>query len=317
MDDRFGRKAIFNTNQKKIRCQVVKTLSAEGKYKIKPLCRLLGISSQGYYKHTDKEEERDVLISSIILYCKFIRNPENLPQSGCRELMSLCREHFGKKFSIGRDLFYHVLRANNMMLRKRRYRPRTTDSRHHYHIYPDLLNTVPKLSVTSSGQLMVADITYVYCKEGFAYLSLITDAYNRCILGYSMSRTLDTDGPLTALTAAMSFYQKHSINTKGLIHHSDRGCQYASERYVTFLKENGISISMTQDGDPLHNALAERMNNTLKNEWIFNNGVLSFEQAQTAVARAIEMYNSARPHQALQMRTPLHLVKTCHKNPLT
>jgi transposase InsO family protein len=128
---------------------------------------------------------------------------------------------------------------------------------------------------------------------------------------------LDTEGPLTALTAAMSFYQEHSINTKGLIHHSDRGCQYASQRYVTFLKENDISISMTQDGDPLHNALAERMNNTLKNEWIFNNGILSFEQAQTAVARAIEMYNSARPHQALQMRTPLHLVKTCHKNPLT
>ena len=164
---------------------------------------------------------------------------------------------------------------------------------------------------------MVADITYVCCREGFAYLSLVTDAYNRCIVGYGLSHTLDTEGPLTALKNAMAFYQKYGICTEGLVHHSDRGCQYASEKYVAYLKEKGIRISMTQDGDPLHNALAERMNNTLKNEWLFNNGMLSFEEAQRAIDRAIEMYNSARPHQALQMRTPLQLVDGRQTNPLT
>ena len=145
-------------------------------YKVAPLCELLGISRWGYYKHVDHEDEESVLITSLVLYCNYIRAPDNLPKAGCRELLELCRQYFGVKFTLGRDRFYDVLRANGLMLRKKRYRPRTTDSIHNNRIWPDLLNTTPKLVARRAGVLVVADITYVYCSEGFGYLSLLTDA---------------------------------------------------------------------------------------------------------------------------------------------
>ena len=103
-------------------------------YKIAPLCRLLGISRWGYYKHDEKEDEEAVLITSVVLYCHYIRAPDNLPKSGCRELLDLCRQYFGMKFTLGRDRFYDVLRANGLMLRRKRYRPKTTDSNHNNRI---------------------------------------------------------------------------------------------------------------------------------------------------------------------------------------
>ena len=110
-----------------------------------PLCELLGITRQGFYKHVDKVSEECILITSIVLYSQHIRAPDNLPKAGCRELLELNRQYFGKKFTLGRDRFYDVLRANGLMLRNKRYRPRTTDSNHNNRIYPDLLNTTPKL----------------------------------------------------------------------------------------------------------------------------------------------------------------------------
>lgn len=111
---------------------------------------------------------------------------------------------------------------------------------------------------------MVCDITYVYTLEGFAYLSLVTDAYSRYIVGYCLSRTLETEGPLNAINQAIDTYHRYGINISNMIHHSDRGIQYASKEYTKTLLSNNIRISMTQTGDPLHNAIAERMNNTLK-----------------------------------------------------
>ena len=114
-------------------------------YKVDPLCRLLGITRQGYYKHEEKTNEEDILISSVVWYCQYIRAPDNLPKAGCRELHELCKQYFGVKFTLGRDRFYDVLRANDMMLKKKKYRPRTTDSNHNNKIYPDLLNTSPTM----------------------------------------------------------------------------------------------------------------------------------------------------------------------------
>ena len=259
----------------------------------------------------------DILSSSVVLYCKAVREHDNLPKAGCRELYELCRKHFREKFTIGRDQFYNLLRSNDLMLRRRRYRPRTTNSNHIYKLYEDLLNTTPKLRPSRNGELVVSDITYVYVKEGFAYLSLITDAFSRYIVGYSQSRTLERNGPLKAQEDALKLYTSYGINTKGLIHHSDRGVQYASYEYTDMLKANGIHISMTQTGDPLHNALAERMKNTLKNSWLFNDGTLTFEQAEAAIAQAVRMYNSARPHSSLGMRTPMELLTGINNNPLT
>ena len=175
-------------------------------YKIAPLCRLLGISRWGYYKHDEKENEEAVLVTSVVLYCNYIRAPDNLPKAGCRELLELCKQYFGVKFTLGRDRFYDVLRANGLMLRRKRYRPRTTDSNHQNRIWPDLLNTTPKLAASRAGMLVVADITYVYCSDGFGYLSLLTDAYSRYIVGWCFHESLETE--YTTQTVAYSTPRK-------------------------------------------------------------------------------------------------------------
>lgn len=219
-------------------------------------------------------------------------------------------------FTIGRDRFYDVMRANGLMLKKHRCYTRTTNSNHPYHIYEDLLNTTPKLEVTAPGQLVVADITYLRCRDGFKYLSMLTDGYIRGIVGYALHPTLETEGPIKALRSAMEFYKANGISTEHLIHHSDRGIQYASKAYTDILKENGIRISMTQTGDPLHNALAERMNNTIKNGWLFHCDSMSMEEAGMVVDNAVKMYNTARPHQSLNMKTPMQMLDGSHPNPL-
>lgn len=260
--------------------------------------------------------EFGILVTSIVMYCRWLRSSDRLPKAGCRELLVLCREYFGDKFKIGRDRFYDVLRSNGMMLRQKQYRPRTTDSRHHFHIYEDLLNTTPKFVAKACGQMAVADITYVRYRDGFLYLSLLTDCYSRYIIGWCLSLTLEKEGPLEALEMGLAFYRSHRISIKGLIHHSDRGIQYASFKYTGMLKANKVSISMTQCGDPLHNAMAERVNNTVKNEWPYAYESFGYEDSVKAVGNAINMYNTARPHSALDMRTPLQVVTGIKSNPL-
>lgn len=282
-----------------------------------PLCELLGITRQGYYKHEEKTNEEDILISSVVWYCQYIRSPDNLPKAGCRELLVLCKQYFGVKFTLGRDRFYDVLRANGMMLRKKRYHPRTTDSRHNNKIFPDLLNTSPKFVAKAPGDLIVSDITYVHCQEGFGFLSLITDAYSRYIVGYCFYESLETGGPLAALDMAIGCYELFGVAIgRNTIHHSDRGVQYTSTAYVKRLQGLDIRISMTQTGDPLHNALAERMNNTVKNEWLFNTGKLLFIDAGVSIDNAIMMYNKARPHQGIDMKTPYEMMTGKSDNPL-
>jgi transposase InsO family protein len=151
----------------------------------------------------------------------------------------------------------------------------------------------------------VTDITYVATSSGWAYLSLVTDAAARLIVGWDLHPTLAKAGPLKSIGSAMDFYRQHGVNLSSLIHHSDRGVQYCCNEYVDLLKRNGIRISMTQTGDPLHNALAERMNNTVKNGWLFDTEDKGFEEVKSLVAKAVDVYNNMRPHQALGMHTPM------------
>ena len=279
----------------------------EGSSTVSFLCDFLGISRQGYYRHQDIQSELDVLRTSIILYCRWVRENQ-LPRAGMRELYALCVQRFGRKMTIGRDQCFDVFRSNGLVMRSRR-RLRTTDSRHAFHIYSDLLNTNPRLVPQRCGELMVSDITYVATNTGWSYLSLVTDAASRLIIGYAMHPSLDTDGPLKALEMALAFYCSHGIPTEKLIHHSDRGIQYCSSRYVGRLKEQGIRISMTQTGDPLHNALAERMNNTIKNGWLFDCDELPPEEVKQKIAHAVDMYNSIRPHRSLGMMAPMEALR--------
>ena len=260
-----------------LRCQVISTLSQKEvcenrRPSVSFLCDCLGISRQGYYKHTSEVCELDILRTSVVLYCRHILS-DLMPRAGMK------------------------------VLRKRK-RPRTTDSRHGLRVYPDMLNTMPKFRAVSLGSMAVADITYVATSEGWAYLSLLTDAATRMIIGYSLRRTLETEGPLTALRMGLDFYAEHGVDLSRLIHHSDRGSQYCSKEYVDTLRGVKASISMTQTGDPLHNALAERMNNTVKNGWLFDCDDKDFGQVENMVRKAVTVYNNIRPHQALGMDTP-------------
>ena len=255
----------------------------------------------------DRHSELNVLETSIVLYCKELKDA--MPNAGMRELYACCVRHFKEKMVIGRDSCYEVLRSNGLVLRKKHKRPKTTNSNHNYYIYPDLLNTSPKFQPDISGRMMVADITYVATRDGWAYLSLITDAYSRAIVGYSLHPTLEADGPIAALKSAFLFYKEHNIDISRLIHHSDRGVQYCSNDYIKELKIMHTSISMTQCGDPLHNALAERMNNTIKNGWLSDCGGETFEQVEKCIEKAVSAYNNVPPHQALKMRTPMEILE--------
>ena len=261
----------------------------------------------------DRSLELDVLRSSIVFYAQELRS--SLPKAGIRILYELCRRKYADKFTIGRDQCYELFRSNGLCLRRRK-RPRTTNSNHHYHIYEDLLNTTPKLHPARFGELCVTDITYVATSSGWAYLSLVTDAASRLIVGWCLHPTLERQGPMKALSMAIDFYRKYNVELSQLIHHSDRGVQYCCNEYVDKLKSLGIQISMTQSGDPLHNALAERMNNTLKNSWHISSSKQSFDQALLSVDRAVRMYNEARPHQALRAKTPMQVIAPESENPL-
>ena len=199
---------------------------------------------------------------------------------------------------IGRDMFFGLLEANGLLIRKRkRNKPRTTFSGHRYKKHPDLIKD---LTLSRADELWVSDITYIHLpKKSFAYLSLVTDAYSRKIVGFCLHATLNAQGPLKALEMAASV----RTTDRPLIHHSDRGIQYCCTAYVDKLTHNGIAISMTQSGDPRDNAIAERVNGILKQE-LLKHVYPGIRQARQEVTAAIDIYNRLRPHSSIDMMTP-------------
>lgn len=204
---------------------------------------------------------------------------------------------------IGRDRFCRILYEYGLKVRMRIRKPRTTDSSHGLPTYPNLIKDfIP----TAANQQWVSDITYIVVMDDeshyhFVYLSLILDAYSEEIVGCSVGPTLDTDYPMAAMRMAMKRIDGQSVS---LIHHSDRGCQYASRVYTDTLRSHGIRISMTESGDPKDNAQAERINNTMKNELLKDKVFTSMEEVIAAVAVAVDFYNNRRPHMSIGMMKP-------------
>jgi putative transposase len=268
------------------------------------LCGLFGKTRQGWYdalKRADEEQVWDVLLYNEILGIR-----KNQPNAGLRKLKKMLLpfcEAWGIK--LGRDKLADFMRENCLFIRKKAYKVQTTHSFHRFHKYP---NKTKGLILTRRNQLWVTDITYVRLqdKKGeFAYLTLITDAYSRKIVGWCLFKSLSTQGCLNALKQALTTLTK--AETSDLIHHSDRGIQYCSDAYTSILthfKYGSIQISMTENGDPYENALAERMNRTIKEEMLNNRIFATFEQAKEAIDRAIKEYNEVRPHQSLNFLTP-------------
>ena len=196
-------------------------------------------------------------------------------------------------------MLFYLLRIHGFLLRRRKRMIKTTDSNHWLKKYPNLIK---ELNITCSEQLWVSDITYIRTLQGFSYLSLITDAYSRKIVGYAMSQTLSAAGPLKALEMALS--QRRRAVPFILIHHSDRGIQYCSADYVTILRHEKIAISMTQSGSPYDNALAERVNGIIKNDFFPKMIYKNHEEAEKALSSKIRVYNDIRPHDSLDYLTP-------------
>lgn len=263
---------------------------------LRGLCRLLGYTPQAYYRYekwiSRRELQEELLIQQVLEHRKL------QPRIGARKLLVMLEPFMqAHGISTGRDKFFELLRSRALLVRKKRYRVRTTFPMHRFKTYADLAKG---LLVERPGMLWVSDITYVRLSQGFAYLSLVTDAYSRKIIGFCVSHDLSSDSPLKALQMAI----KGNLPLNGpLIDHSDRGCQYCSGAYTGLLKKNGIAISMTQDGNPRDNAIAERVNGILKEELLGKN-YRHLDTLRPAVRSAVDVYNTLRPHASINMMTP-------------
>lgn len=264
---------------------------------IQTLCSLLGYSRQAFYKYV-KQSEKEALQHDLILQ-EVLKIRKTLKRLGTRKLLfkmeGFMREHH---IEIGRDAMFDLLATHKLLIRKRKRRvPVTTFSDHWMRKYPNLIvDFIP----TAPNQLWVSDITYITLKDDFAFLSLITDAYSRKIVGFYLSETLSADGCIKALQMAL----KNNPQLGRLIHHSDRGSQYCCADYVSILDKRFVKISMTQSGDPLENAIAERVNGILKVE-LLEKIYINYQEAKQAIAAAISIYNYQRPHSSIDMLTPI------------
>jgi transposase InsO family protein len=220
------------------------------------------------------------------------------PRLGGKKLYYLLKESIHKINSgCGRDKFFDILRENELLVEKKRSYTRTTNSYHRFYTHKNLIKT---LKVEHPNQVWASDITYLRVGSGFAYLSLITDIYSRKILGWHLSESLSIEGCIKSLKRAIS-----SCNTtKGIIHHSDRGIQYCSNPYTSILKKHNILISMTEKNHCYENSLAKRVNGILKEEYMLDSCFSNLEQAKQACTQAVKMYNTRRPHWALNFKTP-------------
>lgn len=262
------------------------------------LCSLFGYSRQSQYKFIRREKIVYLQAAIVLKLVEEIR--ANLPRVGTKKIYHMIKpallEH---QIKMGRDKLFDLLADHGLLIRKKKRKPVTTDSSHSLFRYSNL---VKGIVVTRINQIWVSDITYLRIADRFAYLSLITDAFSRKIVGYYLHNTLGTIGPLNALQMAIN---NADLSTKQyLIHHSDRGLQYCSSDYITLLRNNFIAVSMTQNGDPYENAMAERINGILKIEFGLYVTFRNFTAAQTAVDTAVNNYNTLRPHMSLQLKTP-------------
>ena len=260
------------------------------------VCDLFGKSRQSYYQRMNyiyKEEVRSEILLQMVA-----KERKLMPRLGGRKLLFRIQSGLPEELQLGRDSFFDLLRDNGLLVRKRRNYVRTTYSNHWLRKYPNLIKDfIPQ----RAHQLWVSDITYIETMKGLGYLSLVTDAYSRKIIGWELGSTLEAKHTVKALEMALRQLPK---GTQNIFHHSDRGAQYCCHDYVKLLTKNNFKISMTENGDPLENAIAERVNGILKDEWLKQMKLESLAVAQKELKSIISIYNNHRPHSSLDMNTP-------------
>ncbi|MBB4603624.1 transposase InsO family protein [Hymenobacter latericoloratus] len=219
---------------------------------------------------------------------------------GGRKLYHLLEQDLRQQgIKLGRDALFSLLAAHNLLIRKRRRKALTTFSRHRFRKYPNLIRDLTPLR---PNQVWVADITYWFTQTGCLYISLLTDAYSRRIMGFAVADTLATVHARRALEMALRQISKRAGSQ--LIHHSDRGIQYCSQEYLDTLAPFRIQVSMTENSDPLENAIAERVNGIIKEEYLSQQPVYSLREAEQHLEQAVFLYNYKRPHLSCDMQSP-------------
>lgn len=235
------------------------------------------------------------IASEVVSMIMAIR--QSMPRIGTRKLYYLLLDKL-QHLKIGRDKFFDILRANHLLIQPKRSYHVTTNSHHRFRKHQNLiLDTV----ISRPEQLWVSDITYIGKREKPCYLSLVTDAYSKKIMGYYVANNLRTESSLNALRMAIKSRKDKGL---ALIHHSDRGLQYCADDYQKTLKKHGIKCSMTNNGDPYENAVAERINGILKQEFMIDTYHQDATIMKIIVKEAIEIYNNQRPHYSNYMLTP-------------
>ena len=272
------------------------------------MCQQFGYSKQAYYKHVNHIEKNAVVEDVVVGLIK--KKREIWKRGSGRNLhQSLKKEFKEHQIKLGRDKFFDVLRQNGLLVKPKRIRAKTTCSYHHFNKYKNLIEAA---STERCNEIWVSDITYIWLKEQdkFCYLNLITDLHSRKIVGHCVYEDLSVKGSIIALQEAL---KQRKDKTLSLIHHSDRGVQYCCHAYVKLLQINKVQISMTQSGDPLENAVAERINRTIKEEFT-NDREMHFSSirlAKTSIKNFVNFYNEKRPHRSVNWHTPneAHIIK--------
>jgi transposase InsO family protein len=268
----------------------------ERPFSIFTICNGYVLTRDAFYKYKKRYIKR-IKIENQVLGIVHKRR-RTLPREGARKLIKSLKMDFQKQnIKIGRDQLLRILRDNNLLIRRKKYSSRTTNSHHRFYKYK---NSIKDITITRSNQVWAADITYIRTIKGFCYLALLTDMYSRKIVGYDLSDSLELTGCVRALKKALY----HNKGLKNLTHHSDRGIQYCSNVYTNELKRKKIAISMTEENHCYENALAERVNGILKDEFYLDLTFASVEEAKKATKNAIKLYNSKRLHLSLDYKIP-------------
>ena len=274
---------------------------SEGLGTVENICQCFGQTRDAYYKFKRRQTKQTEVFEKVIEMVKERR--VDLPREGGRKIHKALKESFKQDgLKIGRDKLFTILFVYGILVRRKRSGARTTDSYHHFHKYKNLIKN---LKITKPNQVWVCDITYIRLVKGFCYLALVTDAYSRKIVGYDVSDTLELAGCLGAFKLA----QKTARPAVGLIHHSDRGSQYCSREYVEELLKHGVLLSMTEENHCYENAMAERVNGILKDEFFLDQCFLNLDLAKKACDNAIKIYNTKRLHLSLGYKTPENVFK--------
>ena len=258
-------------------------------------CGLFGLDRQVYYRSLKRSTLRMSKAQQVVALVQEKRMIQ--PRIGCKKLYFMLQEPL-KILKIGRDKFFDILRANHLLIIPKKSYHVTTNSHHRFRKHKNL---VLDYQITKHNQVWVADITYIGNRKNPSYLSLITDAYSKKIVGHYVANNLSTENSLKALKKAL---KNHKLGAESLIHHSDRGLQYCSNEYQRILMKHSIRCSMTQNSDPYENAVAERVNGILKQEFDIDKYDVDTKLKRKIVDESIEIYNELRPHFSNHYLTP-------------